>query len=91
MVLGKIDLQKCCCKNTLKYCFTYNIVNYLNSNGALTSPTASIISSRFNSNYPSKNYLGGVVSSHADTKGVKFYPVPKIGFISGGIIQIRVI
>ncbi len=56
MVLGKIDLQKCCCKNTLKYCFTYNIVNYSNSNGALTSPTASIISSRFNSNYPSKNY-----------------------------------
>lgn len=70
--------KKCCCKNTLKYCFTYNIVNYSNSNGALTSPPASIISSRFNFNYPSKNHLGGVVSSHPDTKGGKFYPVQKL-------------
>ena len=91
MVLGKIDLKKCCCKNTLKYCFTYNIVNYSNSNGTITSPTASIISSRSNSNYPSKNYLRGVVSPHDDTKGGKDFPVSTIAFMSGGTVQIRVI
>ena len=73
MVLGKIDLKKSYRKNTLKYCFTYKTVNNSNPNGALTSSTASIIGSRSNSKYPSKNYLGGTIQIKAISYGGNSY------------------
>ena len=73
MVLGKIDLKKSYRKNTLKYCFTYKTVNNSNPNGALTSSTASIIGSRSNSKYPSKNYLGGTIQIRVVSYGGNSY------------------
>ena len=73
MVLGKIDLKKSYRKNTLKYCFTYKTVNNSNPNGALTSSTASIIGSRSNSKYPSKNYLGGTIQIRVISYGGNSY------------------
>lgn len=77
--------------STLSPGFTCTIVNYSNYDGTLTSPTTSIIGSRANSKYPSKDHTNIVASDHSNNKGSNAFPVSNIGFMSGGTIQIRVI
>ena len=77
--------------DTLSEGFTCTIVNYSNYEGSLTAPTATFVGVRSHNKYRTEDHTGSTVSSNTTGIGGWSFPVSKIGFMSGGTLQIRVI
>ena len=77
--------------DTLSEGFTCTIVNYSNYEGVLTAATATFVGVRSHNKYRTEDHTGSTVSSNTTGIGGWSFPVSKIGFMSGGTLQIRVI
>ena len=77
--------------DTLSEGFTCTIVNYSNYEGSLTAATATFVGVRSHNKYRTEDHTGSTVSSNTTGVGGWSFPVSKIGFMSGGTLQIRVI
>ena len=77
--------------DTLSEGFTCTIVNYSNYEGSLTAATATFVGVRSHNKYITEDHTGSTVSSNTTGIGGWSFPVSKIGFMSGGTLQIRVI
>jgi hypothetical protein len=77
--------------DTLSEGFTCTIVNYSNYEGSLTAATATFVGVRSHNKYRTEDHTGSLVSSNTLGIGGWSFPVSKIGFMSGGTLQIRVI
>ena len=77
--------------DTLSEGFTCTIVNYSNYEGSLKAPTATFVGVRSHNKYRTEDHTGSTVSSNTTSVGGWSFPVSKIGFMSGGTLQIRVI